>query len=121
MNRTARPRFVRMYRPWALDRRAVQRLAAAGALAAAISSASWGWVIASPAVPASSPAIVRFADHGASHTSTTYGMTDAPAAGLRVTLNQLFSEHVYLAARATGAALGSRQPEFEAAAAALDA
>ena len=33
----------------------------------------------------------------------------------------LFAEHVYLAARATGAALGNRQPEFEAAAAALDA
>ncbi|HEY7040913.1 MAG TPA: copper amine oxidase N-terminal domain-containing protein [Methylomirabilota bacterium] len=44
-----------------------------------------------------------------------------PAAGLRVGLNALLSEHVYLAAAATGAALGGRQPEFEAAAAALDA
>jgi len=48
-------------------------------------------------------------------TSTT------PAAGLRVGLNALLSEHVYLAAAATDAALGGRQPEFEAAAAALDA
>jgi hypothetical protein len=44
-----------------------------------------------------------------------------PAAGLRVGLNALLSEHVYLAAAATSAALGGRQPEFEAAAAALDA
>ena len=48
-------------------------------------------------------------------------MTDAPAAGLRVTLNNLFSEHVYLAARATSGAIGNRPAEFEAAAAALDA
>ena len=45
----------------------------------------------------------------------------SPAAGLRVGLNALLSEHVYLAAAATNAALGGRQPEFEAAAAALDA
>jgi hypothetical protein len=44
-----------------------------------------------------------------------------PAAGLRVGLNALLSEHVYLASAATNAALGGRQPEFEAAAAALDA
>ncbi len=43
------------------------------------------------------------------------------AAGLRVGLNALLSEHVYLAAAATSAALSGRQPEFEAAAAALDA
>jgi len=43
------------------------------------------------------------------------------AAGLRVALNALLSEHVYLAAAATNAALGGRQPEFQAAAAALDA
>jgi len=44
-----------------------------------------------------------------------------PAASLRVGLNALLSEHVYLAAAATSAALGGRPPEFEAAAAALDA
>ncbi len=48
------------------------------------------------------------------------GSVDSSAVGLRVTLNTLFSEHVYLAARATGAALGGRQVEFRAAAAALD-
>lgn len=121
MNRTARPRLVGMYRSWALDRRAWQRLAASGALAVAISTASWGWVFANPAAPTAPPAVVRFAGHGAGHTSAVYGMTDAPAAGLRVTLNNLFSEHVYLAARATSGAIGNRPAEFEAAAAALDA
>jgi hypothetical protein len=43
-----------------------------------------------------------------------------PAAALRTTLNGLLQEHVFLAADATGAALGGRQAEFEAAAAALD-
>jgi hypothetical protein len=47
--------------------------------------------------------------------------SSTPAAGLRVGLNALLSEHVYLAAAATNAALGGRQPEFEGAAAALDA
>ena len=46
--------------------------------------------------------------------------SSTPAAGLRVGLNALLSEHVYLAAAATNAALGGRQAEFEAAAAALD-
>jgi hypothetical protein len=44
-----------------------------------------------------------------------------PAASLRIALNTLFAEHVYLAAAATGAALGGREPEFKAAAGALDA
>src|SRR5687768_17734425 len=72
MNRTARPRLAGMYRSWALDRRAWQRLAASGALAAAISTASWGWVFASPgspAAPTTPPAVVRFAGHGSGHTS----------------------------------------------------
>jgi hypothetical protein len=43
-----------------------------------------------------------------------------PAAELRAKLNILLQEHAYLAAGATGAALGGRQKEFEAAAAALD-
>jgi hypothetical protein len=42
------------------------------------------------------------------------------SASLRVGLNALLSEHVYLAAAATNAALAGRQPEFQAAAAALD-
>ncbi len=48
------------------------------------------------------------------------GSADSSAAGLRIALNTLLSEHVYLAARATGAALGGRQVDFRAAAAALD-
>jgi hypothetical protein len=47
--------------------------------------------------------------------------SSTPAAGLRVGLGALLSEHVYLTAAATNAALGARQLEFEAAAAALDA
>lgn len=43
-----------------------------------------------------------------------------PQADLRLALNQLLSEHATLAAAATGAALGGRNKEFEAAAAALD-
>ena len=49
------------------------------------------------------------------------GSTMTPAAGLRTTLTMAFQEHTYLAARATGAALDARDPEFKAAAAALDA
>ena len=45
---------------------------------------------------------------------------DTPAADLRVALNQLLREHVVLATDATGAALGGRQAEFEAAVATLD-
>jgi hypothetical protein len=122
VNRTPRLRVTGLFRSWALDRRALLRLAASGALAVAVSSASWGWVLASPAQPATTPAVVRVAGvgHGA-HGSTVYGITDSAAAGLRVTLNNLFAEHVYLAARATSGALGNRQAEFEAAAAALDA
>ena len=49
------------------------------------------------------------------------GSTTSAAAGFRNTLTMAFQEHTYLAARATGAALGARDPEFKAAAAALDA
>jgi len=44
-----------------------------------------------------------------------------PAANLRVALDMLLAEHVYLAVSATGGALGGRTSQFEAAAAALDA
>ena len=47
--------------------------------------------------------------------STGAGMTtDSPAANLRVDLNYLFGEHLILAAKATGAALGARTDEFNA-------
>ncbi len=49
------------------------------------------------------------------------GSTDSAAATLRASLNVALREHVYLAARATGAALGGRDAEFKAAAASLDA
>ena len=48
-------------------------------------------------------------------------MADSKPAALRSDLNMLLGEHVVLAAAATNAALGGRQAEFEAAAAALDA
>ena len=51
-----------------------------------------------------------------------YGTASGAAAGstLRATLRTLLQEHAFLAANATGAALGGRKAEFEAAAAALD-
>jgi hypothetical protein len=59
------------------------------------------------------------------HRAASSGV-DAPVAAsaasdFRLKLNSLFAEHVALAAGATGAALGGRQPEFTAAAEALDA
>jgi dsRNA-specific ribonuclease len=49
------------------------------------------------------------------------GSASGAAADLRATLNTLLSEHVYLAARATGAALDRNNTAFRAAATALDA
>ena len=49
------------------------------------------------------------------------GKSDAAAAGLRTVLNLDLREHAYLAGAATNAALGGRDAEFKAAAAALDA
>jgi hypothetical protein len=51
----------------------------------------------------------------------TTATSSTKAAELRAGLNTLLSEHVLLAASATGAALAGRDPEFQAAAAALDA
>ncbi|HVM03814.1 MAG TPA: hypothetical protein VM242_01460 [Acidimicrobiales bacterium] len=48
------------------------------------------------------------------------GDASSPAADLRAGMTSLLREHVYLAASATGAALGGRMPQFEAAAAALN-
>ena len=48
------------------------------------------------------------------------GDPQAPAAALRTILNVALREHAYLAAAATNAALGGRDAEFKAAAAALD-
>jgi hypothetical protein len=48
------------------------------------------------------------------------GDASSPAADLRAGMTSLLREHVLLAASATGAALGGRMPQFEAAAAALN-
>jgi len=48
------------------------------------------------------------------------GNPQAPAASLRTVLNVALREHAYLAGAATNAALGGRNDEFKAAAAALD-
>jgi hypothetical protein len=47
--------------------------------------------------------------------------TNTKGAQLRATLNNLLAEHVWLAGAATNAALGGRDAEFKASAAALDA
>ena len=48
------------------------------------------------------------------------GDAASPAADLRAGLTSLLREHVFLAGSATGAALGGRMPQFEAAAGALN-
>jgi hypothetical protein len=48
------------------------------------------------------------------------GQADSKAATLRAGMTSLLREHVFLAASATGAALGGRTPQFEAAATALN-
>src|SRR4029434_2165597 len=55
------------------------------------------------------------------HAMTAMATSSSKASGLRSMLNTLFQEHIYLVAAATGAALGGRDAEFKAAAAALDA
>ena len=56
-----------------------------------------------------------------SHAMVAMAPSGTKAAGLRAGLNTMFQEHIYLASAATGAALGGRDAEFKAAAAALDA
>jgi len=48
------------------------------------------------------------------------GAADSSGAELRAGLTSLLAEHVFLASSATGAAIGGRMPQFEAAAAALN-
>ena len=50
-----------------------------------------------------------------------HSMATSTSADLRVGLNSLLKEHVYLAAATTGAALGGRKDEFKSAAGTLDA
>jgi hypothetical protein len=56
----------------------------------------------------------------ASKTGKFPGDSGNKAVGLRVALDQLLQEHLYLASDATGAALGGRSDEFTAAAGALN-
>ena len=97
------------------------RLGITGAVASAVMFTAWspGLSLAKPAIDphheqhqAMQQALVAAAPSAA--------MTDSAAANLRVDLNRLLGEHVYLAARATGAALNGQQAGFEAAAASLD-
>lgn len=61
-------------------------------------------------------------DHGSMPMHGAMAATSSTkAATLRSNVNSLLGEHVYLAAAATGAALGGRDAEFKAAAGALDA
>ena len=53
--------------------------------------------------------------------SAEMGHHEAMSSDLRTGLNSLFREHIFLAAAATGAALGGRDGEFKAAAGSLDA
>jgi hypothetical protein len=54
------------------------------------------------------------------HAAMAPASSGTKAAALRTGLNNLFTEHVWLAASATGAALDGRDAEFKAAAGALD-
>ena len=76
------------------------------------------WVGAASMVMLTGCAMAQQPGHTAMNTPMTSG---TKAAELRAGLNNLFSEHVYLAGAATNAALGGRDAEFKAAAAALDA
>lgn len=93
-------------RPWGV--RAKQGLAALGlALVGGV------LVIAPMAMP------VAAADTHVAITARQM-MTQTAGGDLRVTMNRLTQEHVYLAGAATGAAIGGREAEFKAAAAELD-
>ncbi len=120
MERTHRGQWLRGWAPH--GERDWQRLTVAGTLAAAVTAGGWAWAMPTATPPIAYADDMRHAGHGMSQAGPADQMrtTSSPAASLRVGLNRLLAEHAYLAARATGAALGNRQPEFEAAAAALD-
>jgi len=80
-----------------------------------------GAVAAAPLLALNMGAALAPAEAQQGHAMTAMATSTTKASGLRSTLNTLFQEHIYLAAAATGAALGGREAEFKAAAAALDA
>jgi plastocyanin len=95
------------------------RALAVGALLSILPLAAW-----QPAPPSVTSALPRHVMAEHAHASLALaapaeGITDSQAATLRVRLNTLLAEHVYLAARASGAALAGQQAGFEAAAGAL--
>src|SRR5438094_8284742 len=94
MLRAPHPRLTGTLRSLPRDRRAYQRLVVSGALAIAVSSASWSWAAAAPE-SINQPYTMQHQMTG--QAMPVYGMTDTPAASLRVALNGLFSEHAYLA------------------------
>ena len=64
--------------------------------------------------------VTGFEPSGFAAASVAEAHGKGPQSDLRLALNQLFAEHVSLAAAATGAALGGRTKEFKAAADILD-
>ena len=83
----------------------------AGTLAVAVAGGFLAFApIAMPAMAAADPVAV----------TARQMMAGDAGSQLRVTLNRLTQEHVYLAGAATGAAIGGREAEFKAAAAELD-
>jgi hypothetical protein len=89
-------------------RRALRR----GAISVATVAAS-GLLVLTPLATQAAPQYV-------SGSSVQQAMTNDAGTDLRVTMNRLTQEHVYLAGSATGAAIGGRQAEFQSAAAELD-
>jgi hypothetical protein len=94
---------------------AIRRALRRGAIGVATVAAS-GLLVLTPLVSqAAAPAQISTGGWSAYQMMATDPGTD-----LRVTMNRLTQEHVYLAGSATGAAIGGRQAEFQAAAAELD-
>jgi hypothetical protein len=81
----------------------------------------WGAALGAAIISLSAGPCFEPAQAQSSQAMTAMATSSTKAAGLRSGLNMLFQEHIYLAAAATGAALGGREAEFKAAAAALDA
>jgi hypothetical protein len=80
----------------------------------------WAGAISMMGLAGCTQSMAQTPSHGAMTSPTTMS-SGTKAAQLRAGLNNLFSEHVYLAGAATNAALGGRDAEFKAAAGALDA
>src|SRR4029453_7629611 len=80
----------------------------------------WAGAISMMGLAGCTQSMAQTPSHGAMTSPTTMS-SGTKAAQLRAGLNNLFSEHVYLAGAVTNAALGGRDAEFKAAAGALDA